>query len=176
MHGINGAARLGFAAALLALLLAPFALSAGTASAQGPDVAQYYGTGLEAGDVVAAMVGDNECATTTVDASGNWVLRVNKTCPAQDGDTVSFTLNGAMAEQTESWKAGGTPSDPAGIMLTVADDADAGDGMATPDDKGDTGNAGLAASAGSASAAAVAALALLALTLTAAARRATTRA
>ena len=50
-----GPARLGFAAALLALLLGPLALGFHTAHAQGPDVAQYYGTGLSEGDAVGCL-------------------------------------------------------------------------------------------------------------------------
>ena len=175
----NRTFRLGFAAALLALLLAPLALGGQAANAQGPTTARYYGVGLEAGDAVGAWINGVQCASTTADASGNWILDVDESCPAADGDTVNFSLNGAVAEETETWMPGGTPSDQAnGVTLTVSDDGagmDDGDdsGAMTPD-KPDTGNAGLAATS-SASALAALTLALVALAATAATRLSTRR-
>ena len=118
----KGTARLGFAAALLALLLAPLAFGFQSANAQGPDAAQYYGSGLTAGDTVAASVGGEECSSATADADGNWILQIaaGDDCAPEDGETVNFSLNGETAEQTEAWTGGGSPSDPAGISLTVA--------------------------------------------------------
>ena len=57
MNLAKGPARLGFAVALLALLLGPLLLSAGSAHAQGAP-ANFYGGGLEAGQVVTASIGD----------------------------------------------------------------------------------------------------------------------
>ena len=121
MTRMKGTARLGFAAALLALLLAPLAFGFHSASAQGVDAAQYYGSGLTAGDTVAASVDDVECGSVDADADGNWILQVAEgdACAPEDGDTVNFSLNGDKAEQSESWSKGGAPSDPAGISLTV---------------------------------------------------------
>ena len=71
MTRTKGTARLGFAAALLALLLAPLAFGFQSAHAQGPDTAQYYGSGLTAGDTVGASVGDVECGSVDADADGS---------------------------------------------------------------------------------------------------------
>ena len=148
-----GPARLGFAAALLALLLGPLALGTQSAHAQGPNVASYYGTGLSEGDTVAASIGDTECASTTANAAGEWVLQVGPDgdCSPEDDDTVSFSLNGDVAEQTASWSGG----DLAEVSLTVAampDNGDAmpGDGDAMPGEP-DVGNAGLVQGAGGSS-------------------------
>ena len=164
MNRVKGPARLGFAAALLALLLAPLALGFHTANAQGPDTAQYYGTGLSEGDAVGAWIDGTECSSTTANAAGEWVLSVGPgDCSPEDGDTVNFSLNGEVAEQTETWAGGGTPSDPAGISLTVAEDGmsggENGDGMTggengngmTAPEPGEPGQAGLATSAASSS-------------------------
>ncbi len=165
-----GPARLGFAAALLALLLGPLALGFHTAHAQGPDVAQYYGTGLAEGDTVAAWIDGTECASTTVNAAGEWIVQVREAdCSAEDGATVSFSVNGDAAEQTATWSAG----DSSEVTLTVAampDDGAMPDLPAEPD----TGNAGLVGSAGSSSLLALA-LGSLALAGLAAARLATRR-
>ena len=122
MTRMKGTARLGFAAALLALLLAPLAFGFQSASAQGVDAAQYYGSGLTAGDSVGASVDGVECGSVDADADGNWIIQVAEgdACAPEDGDTVNFSLNGDTAEQSETWSKGGAPSDPAGISLTVA--------------------------------------------------------
>ncbi len=150
-----GPARLGFAAALLALLLGPLALGFHTAHAQGVDTATYYGSGLSEGDVVAASIGGVECASTTANAAGQWLLGVGPgACDPEDGDTVNFSLNGQAAEETESWDPAG-PADPAnGVTLTVSGDGmgdngdgmgDNGDGMGAPE-PGEPGQAGLVTS------------------------------
>jgi hypothetical protein len=142
-----GPARLGFAAALLALLLGPLALGVQSTHAQGPDSAQYYGIGLSEGDTVAASIDGTECASTTANAAGDWVLQVGPgDCSPEDGNTVNFSLNGELAEQTETWSAGGTPSDPAGVTLTVSAMPEP---EPTPDapEPGETGNAGLVSGA-----------------------------
>ena len=152
MNRVKGPARLGFAAALLALMLAPLALGFHSAHAQGPDVAQYYGSGLNAGDAVGAWIGGTQCSETEADADGNWVLQVgaNENCDPQPGDTVNFSVNGEVAEQTETWSAGGAPSDAAGISLTVAEPEPEPDPTpeATPEapEPGEPGQAGLATS------------------------------
>ena len=169
-----GPARLGFAAALLALLLGPLALGFHTAHAQGPDTASYYGTGLSEGDTVAASIDGTECSSTTANAAGEWVLQVGQgDCSPEDGDTVDFSVNGDAAEQTASWSAG----DLAEVTLTVAampsdDNGDAmpGDDVAMPD----TGNAGLVTSSAGSSLLALA-LGILAVAGIAGARVATRR-
>ena len=167
-----GPARLGFAAALLALLLGPLALGFHTAHAQGPDSAQYWGTDREAGDTVAASIDGTECASTTADASGQWVLQVGPgDCSPEDGDTVSFSVNGDAAEQTATWSAGGAE----GVSLTVAamEEPTTMPEPTTPTEP-DTGNAGLVTSSTSSSLLALA-LGILAVAGIAGARVATRR-
>ncbi len=123
MIRMNGPARLGFMVALLALLIAPLAFGFHSAQAQGITKATYYGT-ADAGATVGAHVGDALCAETDARADGQWLLTVNEgDCDggAKDGATVSFSVNGKTAEQSETWRVGGSPSDIAnGIALTVA--------------------------------------------------------
>ena len=171
-----GPARLGFAAALLALLLGPLALGFHTAHAQGPDTASYYGTGLAEGDAVAASIGGTECASTTADAAGQWVVQVGQgDCSPEDGDTVDFSVNGDAAEQTASWSGG----DLSEVTLTVAampepEEEDDNGTMGAMPEEPDTGNAGLVGSAGSSSLLALA-LGILAVAGIAGARVATRR-
>ena len=202
MRLTSGPARLGLVAALFALLLGSLAVGSQTAYAQGPDAAQYYGTGLTAGDTVSASVGGVECSSTTANAGGEWVLQVaaGDPCSPTEGATVNFSVNGEAAEQTETWTAGGTPADVAGISLTVADMGGGDDGMGDGDDgmgdgddgmgdgddgmgdgddgmdvePPDTGNAGLAASS-SASHALALGLGALAVAMLAGARAVTGR-
>ena len=178
MNRTIGPARLGFAAALLALLLGPLALGFHSAHAQqGPDTATYYGTGLSDGDTVAASIGGTECDSTTANAAGEWVVRVGPgDCSPGEGDTVSFSVNGDAAEQTVEWSRGGFGE----VTLTVAampetpdDEDDNGDMPAMPEEP-DTGNAGLVGSASSSPFAALA-LAFLAVAGIAGARVATRR-
>ena len=183
MRIAKGSALAGVAAALFALLLAPVLTGAGVAHAQTPP-ATFYGAGLEAGDTVAAMIGDATCGTTDADASGGWAIVVPEggTCGAAAGETVTFTVNGATANETVTWAAAWVPDDVAlGIALTVSDDDgdDAMDGgsmtPATPSVRGDTGNAGLASAPGGASPWLALGLGLMALAATAGARAATAR-
>ena len=192
MRMAKGWMRAGFAAALFALLLAPALTGAGSALAQDPLPANYYGGGLETGDKVTAMIGDAECGTATADASGGWQIRVNAgDCggAAAAGAMVNFMINDAMAEQTAEWSAGFVPADVGqGITLTPAAMMENGDGdddsMMENGDDGmmapgapDTGNAGLASSASGGAAASWLALGLglMALAATAGARFATGR-
>ena len=173
-----GPARLGFAAALFALLLGPLALGFHSAHAQGPDVASYYGSGLAAGDTVGVTLDGAECASTRADADGNWLVSVGASdaCAVEDGSTIGFTLNGEAAEQTETWSAGGGPANPDGISLTVAamEEPDDDDDMPAMPEEPDTGNAGLVGSASSSPLAALA-LAFFAVAGIAGARVATRR-
>ena len=188
MRIARGRVLAGVAAALFALLLAPALTGADAARAQAPPAA-YYGGGLDAGDVVTVMIGDNSCGTATVDANGQWSVTVaDRGCDgaAVDGATVTFMIGDEAAEQTATWRAGGTPENIAtGIALTVAEGAmeedgdDAADsGSMTPAPAApDTGNAGLAAASnGTASRLALGLLGLMALAATAGARFATGRA
>ena len=77
------------------------------ARAQTPP-ATYYGAGLDAGDVVTVMIGDNSCGTATVGASGDWSVVVQAgDCDgaAVAGATVTFMIGDGAAEQTATWRA-----------------------------------------------------------------------
>jgi uncharacterized membrane protein len=132
----KGLARFGVVTALVALLLGPALLNGASAHAQNPP-ATYYGVAA-AGDVITATIGGTTCESVTADANGEWVIVVPENgCSgaAVAGATVGFTLNGATADQTETWEAGGAPADLVnGIALTAT-------GGPTPPD---TGNAGFA--------------------------------
>ncbi len=90
--------------------------------ADGPP-ATYYGR-LNPGDIVRAV---NvrcglDCGEFTTDSAGEWVIVVGREVPClpRTGDTIAFYVNGAVAEQTETWAPGGTPSNlVTGIDLTL---------------------------------------------------------
>ena len=153
MNMTKGPARLGFAAALLALLIAPLAFGVHSAHAQGPTQNIYYGTGLDDGVMIAASIDGALCGETENSASDGWVIYVDEgACDgaAADGATITFTLDGAEAEQTATW----SPANSEQLSLTVAamegDDGDDGmtngddgdDGMTNGDD-GDDGDDGM---------------------------------
>ncbi len=156
---------IGTAFAVAAVLFASFAASA---SAQTPPFTA-YGTGLTAGSVVTAWIGDTACGEATVDADGNWLIYVQAggDCAPVDGDTISFQVDGAAQNETATYSAGGAPADVAtGITLTAA----AGGGEApTP---APTGNGGLVGTTGT-SMALVLALGAFAAAMVAGARTAT---
>jgi len=134
--------------AVLAVAVALFGSLATTASAQSPPFSA-YGTGAADGDAIAILAGSTECATATADASGQWgPVQLDAAvgdCVFAAGDTISFSLNGTVAEQTESWAVGGAPANAAtGTVLTVAAVVVA-EPVAAPA-PADTGNAGLAQS------------------------------
>ena len=134
--------------AVLAVAVALFGSLATTASAQSPPFSA-YGTGAADGDAIAILAGSTECATATADASGQWgPVQLDAAvgdCVFAAGDTISFSLNGTVAEQTETWAVGGAPANAAtGTVLTVAAVVVA-EPVAAPA-PADTGNAGLAQS------------------------------
>jgi hypothetical protein len=147
--------------AVLAVAVALFGSFATTALAAGPPHTA-YGTGATEGDAIAILAGTTSCATATADADGNWgPVALGATvgdCVFAAGDTISFSLNGTVAEQTETWAEGGAPADVAtGTVLTVA-------AVVVPEvvpevvvpevtapAPGATGNAGLAQSTGTSS-------------------------
>ena len=164
-------ARLGFfVAAVAAVLVGTALLSGATAHAQNPP-ATYYGVAA-AGDEVSASIDGVACETVTADANGEWVIVMQESScggAAVAGAGVSFTLNGATADQSETWEAGGAPADLVnGITLSVMAPAPA---PAPPD----TGNAGFASDRGSASPWLALSLGLFALAGVAGARLATRR-
>ncbi len=99
-----------------------FSVVASTSAQTPPYTA--YGIGQKAGAKIGAHIAGKSCgAGPTVDASGNWTLRVALTdaCAPREGDTVTFTIDGVPAEQTVVWTAGGAPANAAtGIALTAA--------------------------------------------------------
>ncbi|MCY3571398.1 MAG: hypothetical protein OXH19_08695 [Chloroflexi bacterium] len=145
-------------------LIGLVALSA-SAFAQPATPHQFYGGGLEAGDVVA--IGD---ASGTADADGNWYIRV----AAEGVDENSFTLNGKSASATltsvsdsltqvdieaMSMPEGDGMEEPGDGMEEPGDGMEEpGDGMEEPDEQLDedktdvgmpsTGSGGLADSSG----------------------------
>jgi hypothetical protein len=148
--------------AVLAVAVALFGSFATTALAAGPPHTA-YGTGATEGDAIAILAGTTSCATATADADGNWgPVALGATvgdCVFAAGDTISFSLNGTVAEQTETWAEGGAPADVAtGTVLTVA--AVVVPEVVVPEvvvpevtapAPGATGNAGLAQSTGTSS-------------------------
>ncbi len=133
------ATRLGFVAvALVAVLVGTALLNGASAHAQNPP-ATYYGV-ASSGDEIGAWIDGALCESTTADAAGEWVISLpDGSCggAATSGATVAFTLNGDLADQTETWEPGGAPADLVnGITLT----ATPGGGVTPPD----TGNAGFA--------------------------------
>lgn len=168
---IRKMAALGTAMALTAILFGAFSASV---NAQTPPFTA-YGTGLDAGDEVTAIVDGADCGSATADADGNWLIYVEASgdCAPTDGDEISFTLNGEATNETATYSAGGAPADVAnGISLTLADD-DGDDNGETPT-PAPTGNAGLLGSTGT-SMALVLALGVLAAALVAGGRTATRR-
>jgi hypothetical protein len=160
----KGLVRLGTAFGLSAMLLGLSAAFATSTYAQNPP-ATFYGT-AEAGDEITATIDDEECASATAGADGFWQLQVPEggDCGASDGDTVGFTINGTAADETETWQAGGAPSDVAnGVTLTPGDDV-------TPPA---TGNAGFLVNDATSSPVLALALGLAALATLAGARMAT---
>lgn len=135
--------RIGSVASLLAAAFMAASLFASSANAQNPP-ATMYGTST-AGARVEALIGGRVCTTATAGADGFWMMQIPEggACGAKDGDTISFTLNGAPTTQTETWRAGGAPRNVAqGVSLT------AGAATVTPPK---TGNAGLLPSGGASS-------------------------
>ena len=192
-------ARLGFVAALFALLLGPLAFSAQSTFAQGPAIATYYGGG-HAGMTISASIGGEACDSFDAGDDGQWVIRIDEgDCGgnAEEGATVNFAIGDDAAAETVTWAPGAAQE----VTLTVAppepDDGmgegedgmgDTDDGMGDPDDgmkDGDddkmtptgptTGTGGFVSESGSTSAALVLALGVLALAGVAGARTVTGR-
>ena len=89
-----------------------------------PLPANYYGGGLDSGDLVIALIGEAECGTARAGTDGGWSITIRRgDCggAAEDGATVRFTVNGQTQQQTAEWYAGFLPDDlGAGITLTLA--------------------------------------------------------
>jgi hypothetical protein len=164
---IRKLAGLSAAVAVAAVL---FGAISASANAQTPPFTA-YGTGLTAGAVVGAWIGDTACGEAPVDADGNWLIYVEASgdCAPVDGDEISFTIDGAAAAETAVYSAGGAPADVAvGISLTVAE------GGTPAPEPAETGSAGLLGSTGT-SMALVLALGVFAAAMVAGGRTATRR-
>jgi hypothetical protein len=164
---IRKIAGLGTAFAVAAVLFGAFAASA---NAQTPPFTA-YGTGLTAGAVVGAWIGDTACGEATVDADGNWLIYVEAggDCAPVDGDEIAFTIDAAATNETAVYSAGGAPADVAnGISLTLAEAEE------PAPEPAETGSAGLLGSTGT-SMALVLALGVFAAAMVAGGRTATRR-
>jgi hypothetical protein len=166
--------KVGGLGAALAIALGLLVASVSAVSAQGPYTA--YGIGQSDGDVIEASIGGVSCSSTTANADGEWVLRVDQSdaCNPNEGDTINFSLNGDSAEETATWTAGGTPATSGydadiGIPLTAGTPSDGGDAPGPSD----TGNAGIVTTSGAASSVLVLLLGVFAATMVAGARVAT---
>ena len=171
--------------AAFAVAVSLFGALATTVNAQTNPPFTAYGTGATSGDEIGIMSGTTSCATATADASGNWgPVQVGETrgsCSYAAGDTISFTLNGSTAEQTETWASGGAPAAVAtGTVLSVAAAAAAEEPAAeepaaeeAAPAAADTGNAGLVLSGSGTNSIAVITLAAFAVMMIAGGRVAT---
>ena len=137
MNTTNRLARLGFAAALLALLLGPLVFGAQTALAH-PTEAVYYGAGQEPGTTISASIDGEMCDSFDTAEDGTWVLRIDPgDCNgnAVEGATVNFYIGDARAAESVTW----TLSDVQELALTPAPAME--DGMDdTSDGMDDTGD------------------------------------
>ena len=115
MNMMKRTARLGFVAALFALLLGPLAFSAQSALAQAPP-AGFWGTG-NAGSTISASIDGAECGSTEATDEG-WVIEIAQgACGgnAGPGATVHFAIGGEAAAETAEWQSGHQQ-----LSLTVA--------------------------------------------------------
>jgi hypothetical protein len=145
----KGLTRLGGVVALAALLLSAGFAFASTAHAQAPMLV--YGPAAS-GAVIVVSVDGAVCETATVGAEAAsstgylFVAQIDDgECGASSGSAITFTVDGAAANESASWSAGGAPADTAvGITLTTAAAAAAAAPAAevaapAPPDTGDAG-------------------------------------
>lgn len=132
------------AAALLTLVLS--FLAVGAARAQFLP-AVFYGTGLQAGQVVAAYINDQFCGSTTVNEQGEWILQIaaDASCGPTEGAPVAFAVNDQLmtAEPPAIWQSGGIPtgSIATGYAFTPANGEAPGRGATGTPVAGGTGSA-----------------------------------
>lgn len=144
------------------------ALFASSAFAQPALPFKAYGSGLKAGQVVAALKGTaTEVSRATVDANGNWSMDIPASS-ANPGDAIRFTLDGAPTNQTITFQNGQFVPPP-GLSLTLA----AGGTTAPTPAPAKTGNAGLLGQSTGSNTGMMLALGVTALVLAAGARAAT---
>ncbi len=147
----KGLTRLGGVVALAALLLSAGFAFASTAHAQAPMLV--YGPAAS-GAVIVVSVDGAVCETATVGAEAAsstgylFVAQIDDgECGASSGSAITFTVDGAAANESASWSAGGAPADTAvGITLTTVDAAaEAAAAEVAAPAPPDTGDAGLVA-------------------------------
>lgn len=107
---------LGVSVALLAVMAAVLVLlPSGRSEAQPLPPNRFFGTARldgqpGAGASIVALVGTTSCGTSTADSSGNYRLDVlssgERPSCGTDGATVNFTVSGARATQTGTWRQG----------------------------------------------------------------------
>jgi hypothetical protein len=132
--------RLGGVVAVAALLLSAGFAFTSTARAQAPML--LYGPAESLDSVIGVLVDGTHCKDADVGEESSsstgflWVAQIDDgECGASAGSVITFTLDGAATNETETWAAGGAPDDVAvGITLTLVDD-----GGVTPPDTGDAG-------------------------------------
>ena len=117
----------GLFVALFALALCPVLMSPGPAVAQTPQRADLFGSGLQEGDEVVALIDGVMCEdshTVAAEDGGWWDIGIALgDCGggAVDGARITLTVNGVTADQYVTWTDGYFPSDRAnGIVLTFA--------------------------------------------------------
>ena len=116
--------RLRFAtAATTAALLALIAIALLPASTAQADTLPFkaWGSGRTAGQVIVALKGGTQVATATVTADGGWDMNIHGGGAANinNGDMISFTVDGKAAKETISWLSGQFVLTP-GLVLTLA--------------------------------------------------------
>jgi hypothetical protein len=129
--------------AVLAVAVALFGSVATTASATGVPYTS-YGTGSNLGDVITILSNNTSCVTVTANSEGNWgpvsLDATDGNCSFQSGGTISFCLNGTVADQSEIWNDGGAPSNvQTGTVLTVTE---TGQSPGASSESSSTGNCG----------------------------------
>lgn len=85
-----------------------------------------YGSGVNPGDIVEALVNGVTSARTLADTDGNWILWIDQAARGRPnhGSPISFRLNGTDVAATETWRSGGAPTDaPNGVTLLEAPSA-----------------------------------------------------
>jgi len=90
-----------------AAILGAVALTPRPAQAQVPPF-KAYGAGLSAGSVVSAFKGNFQVGQAVVNAAGNWDMNISGGGAAnlQNGDTVTFNVDGQTAAETVTFNAG----------------------------------------------------------------------
>ena len=149
MAPIKKVSLLASAAAVAAVMFAPLAA---TASAQTGLPYLVYGTGLETGQTVTAIVDGQVCGTSDVEATqGGWFIEITPDCASQ-GDVINFEIDGEAATPDRQIIADFNDADlqvdqPITLQAGGATPTPTATPTATPA-PGQTGNAGLSGSTG----------------------------